>query len=186
MSVATGDRHGVVSGWHHVRAVLMLPVMNTIVIPAVLVWQFDDVGSLHVGILDGAMPMLIAIALLSAGAVLTTRAIRLFVMKGEGTLAPWDPTRNLITTDIYRFSRNPMKSGLFLILLGESLLLGSRALVVWMIAFIAANVCYIRWSEEPGLRRRFGRSYDDYSRSVPRWLGLPRKSRHTDTTAEGS
>jgi protein-S-isoprenylcysteine O-methyltransferase Ste14 len=94
----------------------------------------------------------------------------LFVRRGNGTLAPWDPTQVLVRAGLYRYSRNPMKAGLFLILAAESALFGSTALACWTAAFIAANVVYIRVSEEPGLRARFGAAYDEYCAEVPRWL----------------
>jgi protein-S-isoprenylcysteine O-methyltransferase Ste14 len=71
-----------------------------------------------------------------------------------------------------------MKSGLFLVLIGESLLFLSPALAVWAACFIVANVIYIRLVEEPGLRKRFGAAYDAYCRDVPRWLGLTGPRRH--------
>ena len=94
--------------------------MNTIVIPAVLAnglaacadyawrrdWRCADRRSL---------------CLRSAGLWLVVHSIRLFVRLGSGTLAPWDPTQALVTDGAYRYSRNPMKGGLFLILAGEAL-----------------------------------------------------------------
>ena len=132
--------------------------------------------------ITGAMPLATAQRLISAaGGDLermlndqpgsSFRSIALFVRIGRGTLAPWDPTRVLITADVYRLSRNPMKSGLFLVLLGECLVSGSRALMVWAGAFFIANVIYIRRFEEPGLERRFGAAYAAYRAQVPRWLG---------------
>ena len=69
----------------------------------------------------------------------------------------------------YRYSRNPMKAGLFLILAGESLWLRSSALAWWFACFVVANVVYIRLHEEPGLRARFGEQYRHYCERVPRW-----------------
>jgi protein-S-isoprenylcysteine O-methyltransferase Ste14 len=144
--------------------------MNTVLIPGLLLLVVRDQGNAgHSLTLALAIPGLLLIAV---GLALVARSISLFVRIGRGTLAPWDPARALITSDIYRFCRNPMKSGLFLVLLGECLLSGSRALMVWTAAFIVANVIYIRWFEEPGLERRFGAAYADYRERVPRWLGL--------------
>ena len=99
-------------------AVLLLPFTNTVLIPGLLLLAVRDQwfagGSLTLAF---AVPGLLLIA---AGLALVARSISLFVRIGRGTLAPWDPTRVLITTDVYRLSRNPMKSGLFLVLLGES------------------------------------------------------------------
>jgi protein-S-isoprenylcysteine O-methyltransferase Ste14 len=117
------------------------------------------------------------LALLVAGTALVAHSIRSFVRLGGGTLAPWDPTRALIETGAYRHSRNPMKGGLFLVLLAEALLLRSVPLLVWFACFAVANAVYIRVYEEPGLIARFGDEYRRYSERVPRWLprlGAPR------------
>ncbi len=156
--------------WRHVRAVLLLPFMNTVLIPGLVLLIARDQR-----LAGDSLTLTIAVAgllLVAAGLALVARSIALFVSLGRGTLAPWDPTRMLITTDVYRLSRNPMKSGLFLMLLGECLVSGSRALMVWATAFIVANVIYIRWFEERGLERRFGARYTDYRERVPRWFGL--------------
>jgi protein-S-isoprenylcysteine O-methyltransferase Ste14 len=57
-----------------------------------------------------------------------------------------------------------------MILLGEALLAGSRALLLyWAIWFLAANLFVIGY-EEPNLRRRFGQSYEQYRQQTGRWL----------------
>lgn len=174
MTMSSGiDGSGLrLTAWNHVRAVLLLPAMNTLFIPALLLALFRDarLGSAS-GILEAAA-IGFALPLIGAGLWLVVRAISLFVNRGRGTLAPWDPTATLITSDIYRFSRNPMKAGLFLVLIGESILLRSTAVAIWALAFIAVNVAYIRCFEEPGLRRRFGEAYEEYCRQAPRWLRL--------------
>ena len=88
---------------------------------------------------------------------------------GSGTLAPWDPTRELVSAGAYRHSRNPMKAGLFLVLAGEALATQSLALTVWFACFAIVNVLYIRLHEEPGLMTRFDARYRDYCARVPRW-----------------
>jgi protein-S-isoprenylcysteine O-methyltransferase Ste14 len=56
------------------------------------------------------------------------------------------------------------------IVLGEFLLTGSRPLLVyWAVWFVAVNLFVIGY-EEPTLRRRFGESYERYTREVGRWL----------------
>ncbi len=60
-----------------------------------------------------------------------------------------------------------------LIVLGEALLIGSRALLVyWAVWFVAANLFVIGY-EEPALRRRFGPAYERYRGTVRRWLPRP-------------
>ena len=148
------------------RAVLLLPFVVTIVVPAVIVWWSGRV-SLWSGSIAG-------VVLLAVGLVLVGWTIRLFSTVGEGTLAPWDPTTRLVVRGPYRHVRNPMISGIAFVLAGEVLLLESKALALWFATVVAVNAVYIPLVEEPGLRRRFGAEYDAYVRNVPRWLPRPR------------
>jgi protein-S-isoprenylcysteine O-methyltransferase Ste14 len=55
-------------------------------------------------------------------------------------------------------------------LLGETLILHSVRVFIWLIAFFFINSIYFVISEEPGLVRRFGKEYLEYKRNVPRWI----------------
>lgn len=157
-----------VSAWRHVRAILLLPFMNTIVIPSALLILFPPAQSPQWPAASIAAT-LAGVALVAAGAALVGHCIALFVRFGSGTLAPWDPARELVSTGAYRHSRNPMKAGLFLVLAGEALATQSLALAAWFAGFAIVNVLYIRLHEEPGLAKRFGARYRDYCDRVPRW-----------------
>ena len=63
-----------------------------------------------------------------------------------------------------------MITGVVTMLLGETLFLGSRAIGIWAVTFIAINQIYFVISEEPGLERRFGAAYIEYKSAVPRWV----------------
>jgi protein-S-isoprenylcysteine O-methyltransferase Ste14 len=161
-----------VSVWRHLRAIALLPMMNTIVIPIAIVAATRGAHALAVpsrSTLDGAA-LLVGAALIGIGSALVAKAIAEFVLAGQGTLAPWDPARRMLTGGVYRITRNPLKLGLFVILLGEAAVLRSLPLLAWFALFAVVNVIYIRVSEEPGLRRRFGAEYDIYCECVPRWL----------------
>ena len=57
-----------------------------------------------------------------------------------------------------------------LIVLGEVLLTGSRALRgYWSVWFVAVNLFVIGF-EEPTLRRQFGGTYRQYAEVVGRWI----------------
>jgi protein-S-isoprenylcysteine O-methyltransferase Ste14 len=147
----------------------------TVVVPAILLATGDgiDVGW---GLATGAAALLVAAGalLVAAGAALWAWTVRLFATVGEGTLAPWDPTQRLVAVGPYRYVRNPMISGVFTVLAGEALALGSESLAIWAGAFLAVNHLYFVLSEEPGLERRFGEAYREYRRAVPRWI--PRRT----------
>ena len=95
---------------------------------------------------------------------------RLFVDKGEGTPAPWDPPTKLVVVGPYRHVRNPMITGVFLMLTAESVLFGSWPLFGWVVVFFLLNTVYFSKVEEPGLERRFGENYRHYRSNVPRWI----------------
>lgn len=158
----------------HLAAILMLPFVVTVVVPFFLVkGQPIELWS-GLGYPFGLLPLLIGIAFLISGLLLVILTVRLFATVGKGTLAPWDPTQQLVVVGIYRYVRNPMISGVIAILLGEALLLWSLPLLLWALAVIIINMIYIPLIEEPGLYDRFGTSYAEYATNVPRWL--PRRT----------
>jgi len=153
-----------VSAWRHVLAILLLPVMATVVVPALLVDDYD-LSSLPLRV-----PGVLSVAL---GLWLFATTVALFARLGRGTLAPWDPTSRLVVAGPYRRVRNPMISGVLFVLLGEAAILGSVALLIWAAVFFAVNVLWMPLVEEPGLRERFGADYEEYAAHVPRWLPRP-------------
>ena len=157
-----------VGPWRHLRAIALLPLMNTVAIPLVLLtaWPVAAPSSADA---PSIATTIAGALLIGAGVALAVHCISLFVRHGHGTLAPWDPTRELVGAGAYRYSRNPMKAGLFLVLAGEALVLRSAALTWWLACFVAVNAVYIRLHEEPGLRARFGDQYRRYCERVPRW-----------------
>jgi protein-S-isoprenylcysteine O-methyltransferase Ste14 len=159
------------SGWRHVRAVLLLPVVVTLVVPTLLVlWTGDvRVGWGLDGVLAG-LPVVLGVGLIACGVGLVVWTVGLFVREGEGTLAPWDPTAKLVVRGPYRHVRHPMIGGVATILLGEAVLLGSTAVAGWLVAVVVVNAVYLPLVEERGLVRRFGSDYEVYRANVPRFV----------------
>jgi protein-S-isoprenylcysteine O-methyltransferase Ste14 len=108
--------------------------------------------------------------LIVLGLALVVWTVTLFTTVGQGTLAPWDATRRLVVRGPYRHVRNPMITGVALILAGEAVAFRSWGLVILLAVFALANAIYMPLSEEPGLRRRFGEDYDRYRSQVPPWI----------------
>ncbi len=158
--------------WTHFRAILLLPGMVLGVIPATLLW----LGGLDSFRIWQSFPgpklilPIVGIISISLGLSLMVATIRLFVTVGKGTLAPWEPTQKLVVQGVYRHVRNPMISGVILVLLGEALLTASLPLFCWFLVAALINAAYIPLSEEPGLVKRFGEDYLIYKRNVPRWV----------------
>lgn len=159
-----------VSGRRQLRAIGPLPGLVAVVVPTALAVIFGvDV--------DGDLPAPLWIPKALAGAALIfygfrlwLETVRLFAAIGRGTLAPWDPTRRLVVRGPYLRVRNPMISAVAFVLLGEAIVLGSPAILVWFGAFALLNAIFIPLAEEPGLVRRFGEDYEEYRRNVPRWI----------------
>jgi protein-S-isoprenylcysteine O-methyltransferase Ste14 len=110
------------------------------------------------------------------GATILLRCIWEFMVTGRGTLAPVDPPTQLVVRGLYRYVRNPMYLGAFILLLGEAALFQSLPLLQYAVAWFIIINLIVLFHEEPVLRRRFGESYERYIRSVHRWL--PRKPEH--------
>lgn len=157
--------------WRHLRAITLLPAMVLVIIPGLVLFLTEDV---HIGWeLDAplaVLPVALAVVLVLAGLGLLAWTVAMFRSRGEGTLAPWDPTQRLVVIGVYRYVRNPMISGVLCALLGEAALLGSLTVLTWFGVFFLMNAVYIPLSEERGLKKRFGEEYRRYKRHVPRWL----------------
>lgn len=158
----------------HLAAILLLPFVVAVVVPEWLARAGGDTRWTGTAAL-AAMARLGGAALIVAGAVLFAWCVSLFVRVGRGTLAPWDPTQRLVAAGPYRLVRNPMITGVALVLAGQALVRGSLFGAAWAVGFILINHFYFIHIEEPGLRRRFGDSYGAYAARVPRWLPHRRK-----------
>lgn len=108
-------------------------------------------------------------ALIAAGLVVLVHAFVRFVVEGVGTPAPVAPTDHLVVGGVYRYVRNPMYVAVEATIVGQALVLGRPALLLYAAAFVAATAAFARLYEEPALRRRFGAEYEAYRRAVPGW-----------------
>ena len=113
---------------------------------------------------------LFALVPLSIGIAVLGACIRDFLAHGQGTLAPIDPPKHLVRAGLYRYVRNPMYLGALLVLIGQTLLFRSSALVLYHIAMVRCGERDGVFYEEPHLRREFGGPYDRYCRRVGRWV----------------
>ena len=133
-------------------------------------WEADD-QPLALKILGGIV--------LGAGAALVLETTARFAFQGRGTPAPWAPPERFVERGSYRFVRSPMYLGVLMLIVGQALLLGREILFAWAAAaWLIFELSLVVW-EEPGLRRRFGASYEDYTRRVRRWIHTrPRSPRY--------
>ena len=149
------------AAWKHLRAILLLPGMVTVVIPATILYCTG---------IRQPWSMVLGSVFILLGLALMVSTNRLFTTVGHGTLAPWNPPEKLVVLGVYRHVRNPMITGVFCILLGETIFFGSWWLLGWFGFALILNLIYIPLVEERGLARRFGRDYLLYKQNVPRWI----------------
>ena len=112
----------------------------------------------------------LAICGIVMGAAVSLKCAWDFALKGRGTPSPVDPPKELLVRGPYRYMRNPMYTGIILILFGEALLFCSRHLLLYGIVMLAAFHLFVILYEEPALTKKFGDSYQNYCQDVPRWL----------------
>jgi protein-S-isoprenylcysteine O-methyltransferase Ste14 len=158
-----------------IKAIVILPGTALVYIPALLVWLTQKTAFAASFPPGATILWLPGLLFAAAGLLLVFWTMRLFaVAGGGGTPAPWEPVKNFIVLGPYRYVRNPMLTGVNLVLVAEALLLQSIPIFLWMIAFVILNTIYFAMSEEPQLERRFGETYRGYKRNVSRWI--PRMS----------
>jgi protein-S-isoprenylcysteine O-methyltransferase Ste14 len=80
-----------------------------------------------------------------------------------------------IVTGPYKYSRNPMYTSEILLWLGWAGLYGSAAVLIAAVIFAVYQNFYGIPREERAMAARFGESYRQYQKTVPRWLGIPRR-----------
>ena len=153
------------------QAIFFLPVMATVVIPVLIIFNSGEPSiKWELSTPLNGLATAVCFLLIGIGLVLLLNTIILFARVGEGTLAPWTPTKKLVVSGVYRYVRHPMISSIFFVLLGEALVVKLMGLLNWFFVFLVLNLIYIPLFEEPGLEKRFGEDYRLYEQNVPRWL----------------
>jgi protein-S-isoprenylcysteine O-methyltransferase Ste14 len=113
-------------------------------------------------VVAGALTTALGVGLALAGVVA--------VVRHRTTIVPHHPVATLLTSGVYRISRNPMYAGLAIAYLGLALLFDSWwPLALWPLVIFAVRGLVIR-PEEEYLTRRFEQAYTDYRGHVRRWL----------------
>lgn len=110
------------------------------------------------------------IPLIVVGAAGLLLCIWEFFSKGRGTLAPVDPPKHLVVRGTYRYVRNPMYVSVVTILIGEAIFFMSPLVLIEAGVFVVLAHLFVKFYEEPALRRQFGQPYERYSGAVRRWI----------------
>ena len=138
-------------------------------------------GAVIVGVLLERLVLPLALSLRAAARIASTAAaavlgiglgagaLRLFRKTGQDP-KPWEPTPEIVSSGVYRFTRNPMYVGMALLQVSIGLGLANG----WILALVPISLVVVYWTairhEEAYLERKFGETYTGYKRSVRRWL----------------
>lgn len=111
-------------------------------------------------------------AIFTAGLVLDVYSIIGF-LRARTTVNPMriTATSELVTTGLYRWSRNPMYFGLIVVLTGWGITLGSFTPFIAILLFQRLVVIMQIAPEEAALEAKFGDVYRTYTQRVHRWAG---------------
>ena len=158
---------GMIAGMEKLN--LKIPPVPVAIICGVIIWAFAAfVGTHSLGV---EIRQSIALLLLSMAVLIDLGALLIF-LRAKTTIDPRYPhkTSTMVTTGIYRFSRNPMYLGLALLLAALSLWLGARFGLFVVAAFILYMNRFQIEPEEQALEMQFGETYLNYKNSVRRWI----------------
>ncbi|HEY3225859.1 MAG TPA: isoprenylcysteine carboxylmethyltransferase family protein [Planctomycetota bacterium] len=142
---------------------LVAPGTVDVVVPAILI--ASKAGPLHLGPWRW-----LGLPLILVGAPVLVWCIVNFAREGRGTLAPIDPPKFVVRGGPYRWVRNPMYVANLAIITGQALLFESWAVAAWAAVMACAFHLFVVFYEERTLARRFGPDYEEYRKSVPRWV----------------
>ncbi len=115
----------------------------------------------------------VGVALAALAIPLMLEFVLRFVREGHGTPMPMAPPRRLVVRGPYRFVRNPGYLAALGIVLGQALMFGSLAVLLYAGALALVFHMFVVAYEEPALLRKFGAEYAAYSARVGRWLPRP-------------
>jgi protein-S-isoprenylcysteine O-methyltransferase Ste14 len=109
----------------------------------------------------------VGLVLAVAGFALAGRSAILLAGRGRPRRGP---RPRFVIAGPYRRVRNPLLGGLLAGGAGLAMASGSLAMGAAMVPAAALCHLWVTRVEEPRLRQRFGRAYEVYLETVPRWL----------------
>lgn len=114
---------------------------------------------------------LVALVLAVTGIGLAVQGARSF-RRASTTVNPLKPetTSSLVTSGIYRFTRNPMYLGMSIVLTGWTVFLGNLVALIGVPVFMLYIGRFQIAPEERVLITLFGKEFSDYQQQVRRWL----------------
>jgi len=148
---------------------LRIPPVGVVLVAAALMWLAAWAWPSLTWQLPGQRA--IAIAALVAGVVVAMQGVMQF-RRARTTVNPTTPSASssLVVAGLYRWTRNPMYLGFLLALGGWAIFLANAVSALLLPLFVLYMNRFQIAPEERALAARFGQQFEDYRRSVRRWL----------------
>ncbi len=122
------------------------------------------------GLLPDGATLPVSAPLIALGAAVTAWSAIHF-LQVHGTPVPFNPPPKVVKTGPYRFVRNPMVTGVFVLLFGIGFAVNSISLVcLFTPLYVLAHAWELKQIEEPELARRLGEEYTEYRDGTPMFL----------------
>ena len=152
-----------------------IPPPAIMIICALGVWFTAETISLTLFATDGSWhwSATLAVIIFACGVVIDLISLKRF-FAAKTTINPLKPQQasSLVTTGIYRFTRNPMYLGLMLWLAALAIYLNNPLALIWPVIFVVYINRFQITPEERFLKTLFGEPYLAYLQNTPRWLLL--------------
>lgn len=148
---------------------LKFPPLVLVVLFGTAMWLVNLVlPSINLGLLPRIAG---GLAFFSAGVFCVASGVFKFSLS-DTTINPIDArsAAKLVTSGLYRFSRNPMYLGFVLILIGWGVSLANVFALLAVVGFVKYLTRFQIEPEERALQDVFGDGYIDYKQRVRRWL----------------
>jgi protein-S-isoprenylcysteine O-methyltransferase Ste14 len=127
-------------------------------------------ASLHLRLLDGVIGVGLPEWLRSVGMVLLVVGGVVVLLCGGMLSTPGVLPTEFVVLGPFRYVRNPMSLGAVTMMFGLALFCRSISVLLFSVILFLAMHGIVVFVEEPGLEKRFGKSYLQYKHSVNRWL----------------
>ncbi len=122
------------------------------------------------GLLPDSARLPVSMPLIAIGVALTAWS-GIHFLRVRGTPIPFNPPPELVKTGPYRYSRNPMVTGVFVLLFGLGFALDSFSLVcLFTPLYVLAHAWELKAIEEPELAKRLGEEYIEYRSRTPMFI----------------
>lgn len=148
---------------------LRVPPLAVVAAAAALMWLLAR-SFPHPALLFPA-PWALAGALVGLGAAITVAGVLAF-RRARTTVNPMTPgaSSSIVSSGIYKLTRNPMYLGFLFALAGWGLMLGNGLFLLPLAGYVLYMNRFQIAPEERALTEKFGAEYTAYTQQVRRWI----------------